>query len=211
MAKAALPEALGRGGPAVCLGERGSPDHSSPTTNDPLLPAGWEGRPAQQPVTAGRQAQAEGGPRRTPAPSPQVFTVSRGCLEFKPSAYLHREGGAGRARAGSLKSKTPGGGPGQARPQGLRQSILAPGVHPPGLGSPGPRMPSLKCRAPSLPPGVGGGGRSFTPRPFIRSRRPDARPRRTPRAPSRPPPGADPPLGVPKQPTQAARLGNRGT
>lgn len=68
---------------------------TSPTTNDPLLARDGKGRAGlTQQLMTGRQAQAEGGlqkSRRSQAPTPQVFTVSRHCLEFKPSLYSHRE------------------------------------------------------------------------------------------------------------------------
>lgn len=171
-----------------------------PTTNDPLLPAGWEGQPARHPVTAGRPRQRR--PQENPSPQPPGVYSQQRLFGVQTLAYLHREGGAGRARAGSLKSKTSGGGPGQAT--GAAAEHPGSWVH-----TRGRVCPASSAGPPAPQPGLGGGGRSFTPCPFIRSRRPDSRPRRTAGSAHAPGPLAAPPLSLPKQPTQTARWGSR--
>lgn len=146
------------------------------------------GAAARHPVTPGR-------PRSTPAPGPQVFTVSRGCLEFKPSAYLHREGAAGRAGAGSVK--TSGRGEAQARP-GHRGCDL--GSHSrPGLSRTLHAQPQAQGpQAPSPPPRAGRRRKvihSVSIHQVQEARLPPeahGRQRACPGPPSHPPPGTDP-------------------
>lgn len=117
-----------------------------PTTNDPLLPAGWEGQPARHPVTAGRPRQRR--PQENPSPQPPGVYSQQRLFGVQTLAYLHREGGAGRARAGSLKSKTSGGRPRPGhRGCGRASWLLGPHSR--------PCMPSLKRRAPSPPARAG--------------------------------------------------------
>lgn len=152
--------------PRSRLGRRGSLDHSSPATNDPFSPqAGRGGRSASRDA---RQAQEHPGPRPTGVYSQQrLFGVQ--------TLRIPAPGGCGRAGRGRVSENLgEGGGPGQARPQGLR-----PGFTLPAWALQDPSCPASNAGPPAPHPGLGGGGRSFTPCPFIRSRRPDSRPRRT--------------------------------
>lgn len=74
-------------------GTEGEVQTTSPTTNDPFLAHDGKGRAHSE----ARDWQAGLGRGRPPgeqsplAPTPQVFTVSRDCLESKPSTDLHRQ------------------------------------------------------------------------------------------------------------------------
>lgn len=95
-----------------------------------------------QQLVTGRQAQGEGGlpeSRAPQVPASPVFTVSRGCLEFKPSTYLHWEPTNASGRVGQgvvIKAKNQT----QTRPD---QSMGA---------ASGPGLTSLGCTFLGLPP-----------------------------------------------------------
>lgn len=95
--------------------------------------------PTQQLVTS---RQAHLGRGRPQAPTPLVFIVSRECLEFNPSTYLHREplqsttqGGAGRVIKAQNQTYLRRPRPDQARP--VHKSCSWVRTHLPGSHIPG--------------------------------------------------------------------------
>lgn len=151
------------------LARREGEVQTSPTTNDLLLAHDRKDR-THSAARDWQRAQEEGGlpeSRAPQVPISQVFTVSKDCLEFKPSTYLHWEPTNSSDRVGQgvvIKARNQT----QTRPD---QSMGA---------ASGPGLTSLGCTFLGLlPPMIFLPGQFFTkfdtsglPRPNFKSRVP---------------------------------------